>query len=414
MTTKNKARLKVLSGNLAAAWAVRLCKPDVVAAYPITPQSEIVGELNRFKANGEFDAEMVAVEGENSAMGTIVGASQVGARVFTATSSWGLEFMNDIFLWAVRCRLPLVMVNANREPTQVGALARGRQDIMLVRDSGWIQIECQNCQEIFDTILVAYRLAEDPDILLPVMVSYDGWYISMLSEGIEIAAQEDVDQFLAPVTGVGRPKIVPGYRGEPTWVHGYVEPAKRVPPSGPPKENEYRIKHGLAMERAKDKLEEIAKEFETIFGRPFVGQIKEYRTDDAEIVLVAMGGEAMTASVVIDKKRAEGMKVGLVRIRMFRPCPAERLAKALKGKKAIGVLEQGICHGWNCGFLLMDLKAVLYDMGVNVPMPNFLAGMSGDDITLDQIEQAVDITYKASLGEPYREVTWLSMPYLYE
>jgi len=414
METKAKGQLKLLTGNRAAAWAVKLCKPDVVAAYPITPQSELVIDLERFYANAELDAEIVPVEGENSAMGTVVGASQVGARVFTASSSWGLEYMYDIFLHAGGRRLPIVMVNVNREPTQTGALARGRQDMMLARDTGWVQIECQNCQEIFDTIIAAYRLAEDPDILLPVLISYDGWYLSYLSERVEIATQEDVDLFLAPVTGVGRLKTIPGYLGEPTWAHGYGEPAKPADPAGPPDKMEGRLKRELAVQRVKDKLDDIAEEFEGIFGHPFISQIEEYRADDAEIILIAMGGEAMTARMVINKKREEGMKVGLVRIKMFRPFPAEKLAKVLKGKKAVGVLEQGLCCGWNCGFLWMELKAVLYDERTYIPMPNFLVGMSGEDITLDKIERAVDITYQASQGKPYSEVTWLSMPYLYE
>ncbi|MFC1999068.1 pyruvate synthase subunit PorA, partial [Chloroflexota bacterium] len=273
---------------------------------------------------------------------------------------------------------------------------------------------CQNCQEIFDTIIAAYRLAEDPEVLVPVLVSYDGWYISYLIERVEVATQESVNRFLSPVAQVGRLKYVPGYVGEPTWVHGYIEPSNRVVAQGPANRNELRLKHELATDRAKDKLEEIAEEFEEIFGRPLVGQIEEYKTDDAEILLVAMGSEAMTARVVVDKKRNEGIKVGLVRIKMFRPCPKKKLTKVFAGKKSIGVLEQGICHGWNTGFLLLDIKAILYDAKVNIPVPNFLTGMSGDDITTEQIEQAIDITYKASRGEDYREVTWLSMPYLYE
>lgn len=414
MEMKTKRQIKMLTGNTAAAWAVRLCKPDVIAAYPITPQSELVGELEQFRADAEFDVEMVPVEGENSAMGTVVGAALVGARVFTASSSWGLEYMHDIFLYAGGRRLPIVMVNVNREPTQTGALARGRQDMMLVRDTGWVQIECQNCQEIFDSILVAYRLAEDPSVLLPVLVSYDGWYLSYLSERVDIASQQDVDQFLAAVSKVGKYKTIPGYLGEPYWVPDYIEPAKRKINPGVPNANEGRLKHELAMEKARDKIEIIALEFEHIFKRQFFGQIEEYRTDNAEILLVAMGGEAMTAKVIIDRKREQGMKVGLVRIKMFRPFPKEKLAKVLTGRKAIGVLEQGICCGWNCGFLLMDLKALLFDLKINIPVPNFLVGMSGDDITLDQIEEAIDITYHASLGETYREVTWMSMPYLYK
>jgi len=403
MVTRTKGQLKMLSGNGAAAWAVKFCKPDVIAVYPITPQTSLIEELNIFRANGEIDAEVVDVEGENSAMAVVVGASEVGARVFTASSSYGLFYMYDIFTRAAGQRFPIVMVNANREPPIFGGLSRGRLDMLMMRDTGWIQIECQDCQEIFDSVIAAYRLAEDPEIFLPVLVSYDGWYISYLMERVEVATQEDVDKFLAPVAGVERIKIIPGYPGKP--------PVGGAPRPGA---GEFRVKHGLAMERAKSKFEEIAKEFEAIFGRPLAGQIDEYRTDDAEIVLVAMGSEAMTARVVIDKKRDEGMKVGLVRVKMFRPCPSERLAEVLKGKKAIGVLEQGIAKGWNRGFLMMDLKAVLYDARINIPMLDFIAGLLGEDVTLDQIEQALDITYQASQGEPYREVTWLTMPYLYE
>ena len=407
MTTKAKPTVKILTGNHSASNAVKLCRPDVIAAYPITPQTQLVEELNRFRAEGEIEAEFVDVESENSAMAVVWGASNAGARVFTATASYGLNYMYDIFTRAAGHRLPVVMVNANREPTIMGGLARGRQDMLMMRDSGWIQLECQNCQEIFDTVIAAYRLAEDPEVLLPVMVSYDGWYISFLLERVVIPPQEDVDRFLAPVAGVKRLSIIPGYPGE--------RPTATQASLGPP-ENfmEVRLKHGLAMEKAKEKIDEVAVEFESIFGRPLVTKVEEYRNDDAEVTLVAMGGEAMTAMSVIDKKREEGMKVGLVRLKMFRPCPEQELAAALKGKKAIGVLEQGVAHGWNRGFVFMDITSVLYRANEYIPMLNFFDGMNGGDITIDHIEHAVDMTYKAGLGEPYREDYWLALPWLYE
>lgn len=407
MTTQSKPILKLLSGNHSASWAVRLCKPDVIAAYPITPQTQLVEELNRFRAEGEIDAEFVDVESENSAMGVIWGASIAGGRVFTATSSYGLNYMYDMFTRAAGYRLPIVLVNANREPTIMGGLARGRSDMLMMRDTGWIQLECQNCQEIFDTVLVAYRLAEDPEIMLPVMVSYDGWYISFLLERVEIASQENVDKFLAPVTGVDRPRVIPGYPGEPP-----VEGKDTLTSA----ENfmEIRLKHGLAMERAQEKIKDIAKEFQNTFGRSFVTKLEEYKTDDAEIILIAMGGEAMTARVVIDKKREQGMKVGLVRLKMYRPCPEKSLAKVLKGRKAIGILEQGVAHGWNRGFVFLDVSTILYRAGYRIPLVNFFDGMNGGDITIDHIEQAIDLTYQASKGHLEREDYWLALPWLYK
>jgi pyruvate/2-oxoacid:ferredoxin oxidoreductase alpha subunit len=397
----------ILTGNHAASNAVKLCKPDVIAAFPITPQTSLVEELNRFRADGEIDAEFVDVESENSAMAVCVGASNAGGRVFTATSSYGLDYMYDIFTRASGHRLPVVMVNANREPTIRGGLSRGRADMLLMRDTGWIQLECQNCQEIFDTVISAYRIAEDSDVLLPVMVSYDGWYISFLLEKVEIPAQQLVDKFLEPVANVERLRVIPGYPGEPP------DP-NRVMIPGPANFMENHLKHGLAMEGVKDKIDQVAGEFEDIFGRPFVTKIEEYKTEDADVILVAMGGEAMTARVIIDKKRAEGHKVGLVRLKMYRPCPEKELAQVLKGRKAVGVLEQGVANGWNRGFVYLDLTTVMYRAGISMPMVNFFDGMAGGDITVEHIEKAVDITIDAGQGKDVEDYYWLAIPWLYD
>jgi pyruvate/2-oxoacid:ferredoxin oxidoreductase alpha subunit len=407
MAVKDGTTLKILTGNHAASYAVKLCRPDVIAAYPITPQTQLVEELNRLRADGEIDAEFVDVESENSAMAVVWGASNAGARVFTATASYGLNYMYDIFTRASGHRLPIVMVNANREPTIRGGLARGRSDMLMMRDSGWIQLECQNCQEIFDTVVAAYRIAEDADVLLPVMVSYDGWYISFLLERVEIPAQQLVDKFLQPVAGVERLRVIPGYPGEP--------PDPQLPKLLPP-ENfmEVHLKHGLAMEGVKNKIDQVADEFEDIFGRSLVTKIEEYKTDDADVIFIAMGGEAMSSRVIIDKKRAEGHKVGLVRIKMYRPCPEQELAQVLRGRKAVGVLEQGVANGWNRGYVYLDLTTVMYRAGISIPMVNFFDGMNGGDIKLEHIEKAVDITIDAAQGKDVEEYYWLALPWLYE
>lgn len=400
MKTLIKSQVKVLDGNRSAAWGVLLCRPDVVALYPITPQTQIVEQLSQFHADGLLDAEMVEVEGENSAMSAVMGACVAGGRVFTATSSWGLEFMHDVFLVVAGMRIPVVMVNVNRESTSIPAVAVSRQDVWTERDSGWIYIEVETCQEIIDSIIMAYRLAEDQDILLPVMISYDGFYLSYLSERVEIPDQEDVDRFLEPVAVTNRPKIVPG---ELLSFGGFTPPESFA---------EYRLRHCLALERAKEKLEEIDDAFQAVFNRSYGGVIEEYCTEDAEIIIVGMGTEMGTAKVVVDKKRDDGMKVGLIRIRMYRPFPKERLARALMGKKAIGVIDKSVCFGWNCGHLFMEMKPVLLELDAPIPMADFIGGLASADITKEQIEQVIDSTYKSSKGEHYKEVTWLMLGYL--
>ncbi|MDY6855992.1 MAG: pyruvate synthase subunit PorA [Thermodesulfobacteriota bacterium] len=402
METQIKGHVRVLDGNRAAAWSVLLSRPDVVALYPITPQTQVVEQLSQFHAEGLLHAEMVEVEGENSAMSTVLGASVAGGRVFTATSSWGLEFMHDVLLVAAGMRVPVVMVNVNRESTSIPAVAVSRQDVWTERDSGWIHIEAETCQEVLDSIVMAYRLAEDPDVLLPVMISYDGFYLSYLSERVEIPTQEDVDRFLTPVAQTDRPKIVPG---ELLSFGGFTFPESFA---------EYRMKHCLALERAKEKIEEIDRAYHRAFDRSYGGVIEEYRTEDAEIVIVGMGTEMGTAKGVIDETRDEGMKVGLIRVRMYRPFPKERLAKALMGKRTVGVIDKSVCFGWNCGHLFMEMKPVILDLDKPIPMADFIGGLASADITKDQIRRVIKSTFEASQGKPYREVTWLILGYLEE
>ncbi|MCK4863296.1 MAG: hypothetical protein KAS25_03320 [Dehalococcoidales bacterium] len=392
-----KGQVRVITGNSAAAYAAMLCRPDVVTSYPITPMSEVAEQLSAFHADGILDAEMVEVEGENSAMNVVAAASITGGRVFTATSSWGLAFMYDAVQQASGFRAPVVMAIANRETPGILAVSGGQQDIISTRDTGWIQIIVEDGQEIFDTIIMAFRLAEDYDIQLPVMVNYDGFYLSYLAQAVEIAAREDVDRFLEPLKRQPqRPRLVPG---EPlgAGTHGieigFVE---------------LRYKHSTAMERATTKLDEIDKGFGELFGRSYGGQIEEYRTADAEIIVVASGGAAGTARTVVDAKRNEGINVGLIKIRLFRPFPRKRLAEALRGKKAIGVIDRSVCFGWNCGPMYMELRALAPDIGI-VPMLSYIDGMANLDITIPHIERVIDETHAAARGKPYQEVTWIPL-----
>jgi len=394
MKTVVKETVKVLSGNQAAAQAVLLCDLDVIAAYPITPQSPVVEDLSKFVASGILKAEFVEVEGEHSAMSVIIGASSAGGRVFSATSSHGLAFMFEPYLYAASSRLPIVMVQVNRELAAPNTVLSSQQDILTMRDSGWIQIHAESSQEILDSIIMAYKLAEDPDVMLPVNVCYDGHYLSHLSERVEIPDIDSVKSFLPP-------KTLRECRLDPE------KPMMQGPFLGGKPFAEFRYKHSQAMVTAKQKIDEIDNEFRGVFGRGYGGLLEEYRTDDAEIILLAMGSAASTAKIVIDKKRDEGLKVGLIRLRTFRPFPLERLAKVLKGKKALGVIDRDICYGWNTGIVFMEMRAALNQAGIDIPVANFIDGLSGADITLEHIERAIDITNCAASGKPYQEVTWM-------
>lgn len=395
MSAQSKSNKKVITGNAAAAYGVLRCRPDVVSAYPITPQSELVEVLAKFHADGILDCEYVAVEGENSAQNVVCAAAMGGGRAFTATSSYGLVYMYDTLLQTAGFRAPVVMVNVNREPPGIHAVYSGQQDMISTRDSGWVQIIVENCQEILDSVIMCYRLAEDYDIQLPVMLNYDGYYLSFLAEAVQIPEQEAVDQFLAPLKD--QPQRMTLKPGTATGCGSHGIGAGFV---------EFRKKHMAALERVKDKWDEIDSSFNQAFGRSYGGQIEAYRCDDADIVLVTSGSAVGTARTVIDAKRQEGIKVGLVKLRLFRPFPVERLTPVLKGKKAVGVLDRSICFGWGCGPLYMELNAITRHIGI-MPMLSFIDGLANMDITKEHIAGMVDDIHNASQGNACREVTWL-------
>ena len=397
METRGATRQrKVLTGNAAAANAAMLCQPDVIAAYPITPSTEILEVLYTFQAQGLIRGQMVEPEGEHSAMSILIGASISGGRTFTGTSSQGLFFMYEPCIYAAAHRLPIVMVNANRETTPAAVSSSG-QDIHMVKDNGWMQMHAESCQEILDMVIMAYRLAEDPDILVPMIIAYDGYYLSYRSEAVDVPSQEQVNTFLPP-----RKIINP--------ILTIDAPMTMQPGMTPVIFTEYRMKHMDAMQRAMTKLDDIEAEFEGIFGRSYPGVIEEYRCDDADIILLTLGSCAGTAKVMIDQKRDEGIKVGMMRVRMYRPFPKVQLAKKLRGRKAIGVIDRDVSFGWNSGHLFVEAKAALNDLeGERIPMLNFIGGLNGGDITVKNMERAVDDVNRAAHADDYAPVTFFDV-----
>jgi pyruvate/2-oxoacid:ferredoxin oxidoreductase alpha subunit len=389
--------LRVMDGNRAAATAVLLCRPDLIASYPITPQTPLLEQLYRFHADGRLTAETVEVEGENSALSAAIGASAAGGRAFTATSSMGLMFMYDAYLFASGQRVPVVMTVATREQAAPHTVSSGQQDIALVREGGWIQIVTETCQEILDSVIVAYRLAEDPAVQLPVNVCYDGYYLSHLSEPVSVPAQDAVDRFLAPVAGAKRPHLTPD---APLTFGAFVLGELYA---------EYRRKHCQAMQRALDLLESVDAEFLAAFDRPWGGAVEPYRADDAEVLMIAMGSAAGTLRVVVDGLREEGLRVGMARIRMVRPFPRAQIRALLGGRRAVGVVDRSVCFGWNSGHLFVDVKATTADLGTALPLVNFIGGLAGSDLRRDLLEGAARETLRRARGEDGSEVIWLGL-----
>jgi phenylglyoxylate dehydrogenase alpha subunit len=400
MTTRVKPRteaVKVLDGNKACAYGVLLCKPDLVACVPITPMTPLVEAVWQYVADGKLDSELVEADGEINGLSAAIGASAAGGRTFVGTSAQGLAYMYEAYLKAAGNRLPIVMAIASRENAAPDGVVSSHQDFVTARDAGWIQLVCEGAQEVLDTLIMAYRLAEDPEILLPVNVCFDGYYLSYSTERVELPYQEDVDAFLAPLAKAWRPRLC-------------LEDPLTVPTNT--RDNvfcEFRYKHAAAQHKAKAKMEAIDREFEATFGRGYGGVIEEYRTQDADVVMISMGSQTGAIREVVDSRREKGEKVGLIKIRVLRPFPRERLASVLQGKKAVGVVDRDVCFGWQSGALFVETKAAIQDLPQRVPVAGFIAGIGGTDCSIDMVERAIGITQLAAAGRPHQEVTWLNI-----
>lgn len=385
---------KAVTGNGAAALGASLCRPDLIAAYPITPQSSVVESLAEMVNDGKIAARMVQVESEHSAMSVVQGAAAGGGRTFTATSAQGLALMFEPYMRMSTLRLPMVMAIASREMTSPETVWSGHQDAISVREAGWIQMFCEDNQEILDMVIQGYKIAEHPDVLLPVNVCYDGFYLSHLVEGIAIPDQTDVDAFLPPVS----------------FDHATLDPDNPFaldPLTSGPLMMRYRKSHLDAMARALEVIDEIDAGFAARFGRAYGGMIEEYRCEDAETILVTMGAMTGTGKEAIDQARDNGIAVGLIKIRFFRPFPAARMANVLAGKKAFAVVDRNVSFGWNTGAMYMETKAALGATGQSFACFPAIGGLGGADISLRHLYACIEKleAIKEQPGE--REPVWL-------
>jgi len=392
------SKFEALTGNDAVATAMRQINPDIVAAYPITPQTSTVQKFADFVADGLVDTDFVTVESEHSAMSACVGASAAGARVMTATSANGLALMWEIVYIAASTRCPIAMSLVNRALSAPINIHCDHSDVMGIRDSGWIILFSENGQEAYDNIIQAIRIGEHPDVLLPVAVCQDGFITSHGMERVEIYDDADVKAF------VGQ------YR--PQWPLLDLEHPKTY---GPLDFYDYYYEHKRqqveAMEHAQPVILEVAEEFNEKFNRNY-GLFESYRLEDAEVAVIAVNSTAGTIKAVVDQLRDEGLKVGLLKPRLFRPFPAKELAQALSHLKAAAVMDRSISFGAmdNAGPLFLELVAALAFHGVHVPMADYVYGLGGRDILPREIEQVYhDLLKMAETGQVERMVTYLSV-----
>ncbi len=383
---------QVMDGNEAAALAAKLARVKVVPAYPITPQTTVVERLADYISNGELDAEFIKVESEHSAMSACVGAAAAGVRAFTATSSQGLMLMSEILYVASGLRLPIVMTNANRSLSAPISIWCDQQDSMALRDSGWIQLYCENNQEILDTTIQAFRVAEEQAV--PVMVCYDGYILSHTVEPVDVPDQAEVDAFLPPYNYQ--------YQLDPE------KPSTLGALGVPEYYTEFRHMLHNAVSESKGKLTEVDKEFKRRFGRGY-GIIEKYHSDGAHVILLTMGSLASSTKDIVDSYRKQGEKVGLVKVKSFRPFPTEELVEALKNAKAVAVLEKDISLGY-AGGLFLDTAASFINVSDPPLMLNFIGGLAGRDVSSLHIKQAVRAAAKAAeTGKVKHTVNWLGL-----
>ena len=381
-----------LSGNEATAIAMKQINPDVVAAFPITPSTEIPQYFSTFVANGTVDTEFVAVESEHSAMSACIGAEAAGARAMTATSANGLSLMWEMIYIASSLRLPIVMALVNRAVSGPLNIHNDHSDAMGVRDAGWIMLFSENNQEAYDNMLMAHRIAEHKDVQLPVMVCQDGFITSHSIENIELENDEEVKKF------VGQ------YKPE-HYLLNDKEPIAIGPLDLQAYLFEHKAQQAEAMKNAKKVIKEVAKEFEKWTGRKYEF-FEKYKLDDAEIAIVCMNSTAGTTKAVVDELREKGVKAGLLKLRMFRPFPAEEIAEALQGLKAVAILDKADSLNSAGGALFEDVTSAMYVNKKQVPMVNYIYGIGGRDTTTMQIESVYndlqEIVKTGETGNPYR------------
>ena len=362
-----------MSGNEAVAYAMRQINPDVFAAFPITPSTEIPQYFAQYVADGQVDTEFVTVESEHSSMSACMGAQAAGARAVTATSSCGLAFMYEMLYVAASSRLPITLACVNRALTGPININNDHSDSMGARDAGWIQIYSENNQEAYDNYLQAMRIAETPDVRLPIMICQDGFITSHAVENILLEEDDAVKKFVGE------------YEPE-NYLLKHDNPLAVGPYDISPYYMEHKVQQAEAMKNAKRAVLEVAADFEKTFGRKY-GFFEEYCMEDADAAIVLIGSTAGTARACVDHMRANGYKVGMIKLRVFRPFPAEELAKALSGVKVVAVMDKSEGFSANGGPIFADACAALYDMEKRPKMINIVYGLGGRDVTVQDVEK---------------------------
>ena len=381
-----------LSANEAAAYGVLLSRPKVVSAYPITPQTTLVEKLADFLAEGKGDFKYMMVESEHSAMAAALGVSMMGARVFTASSSQGLLYMCEMLHYVSGARHPVVMVDANRSTATPWNIYGDQRDVYAMRDAGWIMLFAESGQEALDTVIQAYRIAEDPSVMTPVMVNLDGFTLTHTYDLVDIPDQALVDKFLPPLNTTNKmdPK----------------DPKTLCMTVGPDFHAEGRLLQQKAFDNAAKLVVQADKEYAALIGRSYGGMVEEYKCEDAELVLVATGSVAGTTRIVVDALRAQGKKVGLIKVRCYRPFPKEYFASLGGRFKGVGVIDRSISFGFD-GTLFSEVKSAMY--GSTAKMQNYIVGLGGRDIPKEIIEEMFEKLQKSVDGGNEDEVQFLGM-----
>jgi pyruvate/2-oxoacid:ferredoxin oxidoreductase alpha subunit len=380
---------QVVEGSQAVSEAVRLAKVQVVAAYPITPQTHIVEVISEYCSNGTLNARFICVESEHSAMAAVIGAASSGVRTFTATSSHGLAYMHELLHWAAGARLPIVMADVNRALGPGWNIWLDQTDSLSQRDTGWIQLYCEDSQDALDSTLMAYRLAES--VNLPVMVALDAFFLSHTYEPVDIPDQGPVDEFLQPLS--------PRFQldtGCPRAFNQFVAPHAYM-------EMRYNIQ--TAMEHVPENYRRIAEEFEAIFGRR-QSPAEAVQCDDAEIIFVTAGTTASTCRRAVDHLRADGQKAGLLKLKMFRPFPVGFCRQVLSGKQKLAVIDRNCSFGAS-GIFAQELRSALYDAESPPRIFGYVAGLGGRDVTPQTIEDIYRQTKNKDM--PPTESIWIGL-----
>jgi len=377
---------KVILGNHAVSYGAMVSRAQVIAAYPITPQTQIVEELSVMCADKRLNAKFIKVESEHSAMAASIGASCAGARAFTATSAQGLALMHEVLHWAAGARLPIVMANVNRAMAPGWSIWTEQTDSLSQRDTGWMQYYVENNQEVLDTIIQAFKVAER--VFLPAMIVLDAFFISHTSEPVDIPDVEEVDRYLPP--------FKPRYTLNPKEPHAFGGL------TSPEHYYEFRYKIQKAMDEAVVVAKEEDNNFKKLFGRGY-GTVDGYKTEDADVIMVVSGSIASTTRWVVNKMREDNKKVGMLKIRLFRPFPYKEVRKALSSCKKVGVIDRNLSPGHGGGFA-EEVKSALYNSDRRPPIFGFIIGLGGRDVTTDDIEKMYG--YVLENEKPEEEIIW--------